>query len=165
MLRAEDTVARFGGDEFTILVEKLPSDDAALQAADRVAECLSQPMLLDGREVSLSASIGVVLAHGTESGDDLLRDADAAMYRAKERGRARVKLFDEELRAKLLARLEIENDLRLAADRGQLRTHYQPKVRVETGEVVGVEALIRWEHPEQGLIPPSRFIPLAEETG
>lgn len=165
LLRAEDTVARFGGDEFTVLVEGLPTESAALEVAYRVRDCLTEPLFLAGREIALSASVGLVLTGGSDSSDDLLRDADAAMYRAKEKGRSGVELFDADLREKVTARLELESDLRVAIGRGELRTHYQPKVRIETGEVVGVEALIRWQHPVHGLIPPGRFIPLAEETG
>jgi predicted signal transduction protein with EAL and GGDEF domain len=130
-----------------------------------VAAVVAAPVLLNGREVTMSASIGIALARAPEVAEDLLRDADAAMYRAKERGRARVEVFDETLRERVLRRLEVEHDLRHAVERGELRTFYQPKVRLDTGEVAGVEALVRWEHPERGLIPPGKFIPLAEETG
>jgi diguanylate cyclase with GGDEF domain/EAL domain-containing protein len=154
VLRGNDTVARFGGDEFTVLAEDLESEAAALALADRVAAVVAAPVLLNGREVTMSASIGIALARAPEVAEDLLRDADAAMYRAKERGRARVEVFDETLRERVLRRLEVEHDLRHAVERGELRTFYQPKVRLDTGEVAGVEALVRWEHPERGLIPP-----------
>ena len=165
VVRANDTVSRFGGDEFTVLAEDLVSESAALMLAARIAESLSRPARVQSRDIALSASIGIALTRGRESAEHLLRDADAAMYLAKERGRGRVEVFDGALREQVMARLEVENDLRLAIERGELVTHFQPKVRIDTGTIVGVEALVRWQHPERGLVPPNDFIALAEETG
>jgi diguanylate cyclase (GGDEF)-like protein len=165
VLRVNDTAARFGGDEFTVLAEDFADEADVLELAERVAGAFAAPMAVAGRELALSASIGVALMGGAETPEDLLRDADAAMYRAKERGRDRIEVFDETLRERVTKRLELENDLRRAISGGELRTHYQPKVRIDTREIVGVEALVRWEHPERGLVPPGDFIPLAEETG
>jgi diguanylate cyclase (GGDEF)-like protein len=165
LLRANDSLARFGGDEFTVLAEDLETEADAVALAERLVAALAEPMWLQSRHVTLSGSVGIAITRGAETADDLLRDADAAMYRAKERGRARVEIFDGALRDRVLRRLEIENDLRRALERGELCTHYQPKVRLDTGEIVGVEALARWQHPERGMIPPAEFIPMAEETG
>ena len=165
-LRPGDTATRFGGDEFVVVCEEVVDERQALEIAERLAARLREPFMLGGEEVFLSVSVGVSLANGSE--DDptaLLRDADAAMYRAKELGRARCDLFDAEMRARAVARLETENDLRRAIERGELRVHYQPNVSIDGGTVVGVEALVRWEHPRRGLVSPAEFIPLAEETG
>jgi len=164
-LRAQDTVARFGGDEFTLLVEDLESTEAALALADRLVEAVACPVRLGARTVPLGLSVGLAVGSGGEDADALLRDADAAMYRAKERGRGRVELFDQELRAEVLHRLEVEHELRLAGDRDELRVHYQPKVRLDTERIIGVEALVRWQHPTRGLLAPGAFIPVAEDTG
>jgi diguanylate cyclase (GGDEF)-like protein/PAS domain S-box-containing protein len=165
-LRPEDTVARFGGDEFTVLCEDLGADLEPVGIADRISRSLATPFTLDDREVFLSASIGIAVAPQEHArADSLLRDADAAMYRAKERGRSRVEVFDEATRARAMERMEIEHDLHRAIDRGELCLRYQPIVDLLTGRIVGVEALIRWEHPRRGLVQPAGFIPLAEETG
>jgi predicted signal transduction protein with EAL and GGDEF domain len=126
----------------------------------------AEPFVLAGGEVYLSTSVGIALAGGPdERPDDLIRDADAAMYRAKERGKARFEVFDEDMRASATHRLELETALRRALERGELRVHYQPALDVARREVVGSEALVRWEHPERGLLAPAEFLPLAEETG
>ena len=165
-LRPGDVAARFGGDEFVVLCEDVTSPAEALVVAQRVQETLSAPFAIRGHTVFVTASLGVAIASDSYTDPaELLRDADAAMYAAKGRGRARVELFDREIRERAVARLEMENDLRNALDAGQLRLHYQPNVRLDGDEVVGVEALVRWEHPVQGPIGPSEFIPLAEETG
>ncbi len=169
VLRPADTVARFGGDEFTILCDDLPSAGAREHATDvarRLLRTIRLPFLLDGEEQFLSASIGISLAGpGTEGPEGLLRDADAAMYRAKERGKDRWELFDELMRETARERHETENALHRALERGELRVHYQPMVSLRDRRCIGAEALVRWAHPERGLLAPAQFIDLAEETG
>ncbi len=166
-LRPQDTVARFGGDEFTILLEDAPGLDSAILVAKRVIEGLQAPFVLKGREVFVTASIGIVLSSpGRENfSEDLLRDADAAMYRAKAGGKAGYEVFEPNMNVRALEQLELESDLRRAIEREEFVVHYQPVVELATGKVVGMEALLRWEHPERGLLYPSGFIPLTEETG
>jgi diguanylate cyclase (GGDEF)-like protein/PAS domain S-box-containing protein len=164
-LRTSDTVARFGGDEFGILLEDIASERDAIDTAERIAATFARPFVLSGSEHFVTTSIGIALATGGERADELIRDADAAMYRAKERGRARYEVFDEGMRGRAIARLRMENDLRRALERDQLRLEYQPVVSLTNFQVVGVEALLRWHHPERGEIPPSEFIPIAEENG
>jgi len=167
VLRPGDTVARFGGDEFVVLCDDLSHPGEAVYVAERLREALATPFHLGGREICLTASIGIALASTSthDTPDALLRDADAAMYRAKERGRDRVELFDDHMRSRAMARLETESTLRRAIDQGQLRVHYQPVIELATGRATGLEALVRWQHPERGLVPPSEFISVAEETG
>ncbi|HET9771743.1 MAG TPA: EAL domain-containing protein [Acidimicrobiia bacterium] len=166
VVRSHDTVARFGGDEFVVVCEDV---DAAVQAsvlAERIAETLREPVLAAGQEVFLGASIGIAVADGdTDSPESLLRDADAAMYRAKDRGRDRCEFFDAVMRTEAVARLEMQSALHRAVERDELRLHYQPVVDLATGAVCGVEALVRWARPHHGLVAPGAFIPLAEETG
>jgi diguanylate cyclase (GGDEF)-like protein/PAS domain S-box-containing protein len=164
-LRATDTVARFGGDEFGILLEDIGSEVAATQAAERIAAVFARPFVLGTAEHFVTASVGIALAHGGERADELVRDADTAMYRAKEGGRARYELFDDDLRARAVSRLRMETELRRALERRELRLEYQPVVSLRDDAIVGVEALLRWQHPDRGLIPPAEFIPIAEETG
>jgi diguanylate cyclase (GGDEF)-like protein/PAS domain S-box-containing protein len=164
-IRASDTVARFGGDEFGILVEEIGDERVAVEMAERIAAVFTRPFLLDGSEHSVTTSIGIALARGGESPEELIRDADAAMYRAKERGSARYELFDEAMRDRALGRLRVEADLRRAVERSELRLDYQPIVSLRTGAIVGVEALVRWDHPARGSIEPGEFIPVAEEAG
>jgi diguanylate cyclase (GGDEF)-like protein/PAS domain S-box-containing protein len=164
-LRATDTVARFGGDEFGILLEDIADELAATQAAERIAAVFARPFVLGSAEHFVSASVGIALARGGERADELVRDADTAMYRAKEGGRARYELFDDDLRARAVSRLRMETELRRALERDELWLEYQPVVSLPDGEIVSVEALLRWKHPERGLIPPAEFIPIAEETG
>jgi diguanylate cyclase (GGDEF)-like protein len=167
VLRPGDTVARFGGDEFVVLCEELANPGEAMCVAERLREALATPFHLRGREICLTASIGIALASTSthDTPDALLRDADAAMYRAKERGRDRVELFDDHMRSRALARLETESTLRRGIEQGQLRVHDQPVIELATGRAMGLEALVRWQHPERGLVPPSEFITVAEETG
>jgi diguanylate cyclase (GGDEF)-like protein/PAS domain S-box-containing protein len=169
VVRPGDTVARFGGDEFTVLCEDLPFDDArarALEIAQRLSVALNTPFTLQTHETFLSASIGISLAlHGDERPEELLRDADAAMYHAKELGRGRVEVFDDELRTRALDRHATETALHQALQRGEFCLFFQPIVSLDQGRCVGVEALVRWQHPGRGLVPPNEFIPLAEETG
>jgi diguanylate cyclase (GGDEF)-like protein len=161
-----ETVARLGGDEFVVLCEDLESERDAIPIAERIESALGPPFTLPDNELSVTASIGVAVARGGgATPDSLLRDADVAMYRAKERGRDRYELFDQAMRTRLLQRLQVENELRRAIERDELRLFYQPIVRVADTGIVGVEALVRWDHPQRGLISPAEFIPLAEETG
>jgi diguanylate cyclase len=158
VLRTQDTAARLGGDEFAVLCEDVTGTHHALAIAERV--------LAELREIPVGASIGLAIAHdGTERPETLLREADAAMYRAKERGGGVAELFDAAMRGRAARRIELQEALRRGLDRGELRLHYQPRVQLATGEVVGVEALVRWQHPERGLLAPAEFLPVAEESG
>ncbi|HEV3128941.1 MAG TPA: EAL domain-containing protein [Solirubrobacteraceae bacterium] len=161
-----DTVARLGGDEFVVLCDSMTNERDALVVAERIAEVLQEPFAFGGEKIFVSASIGVAPSAGNKdtTPESLLRDADAAMYRAKERGRARYEIFDDAMRSRVLGRLHQENQLRQAIDGDELRLYYQPIVSLDNGRVHGVEALIRWEHPERGLLPPSEFVPLAEQS-
>ena len=164
-VRSSDTVARFGGDEFGILLEDIGGEREAIEMAERIAGVFSRPFVLDGTEHFVTTSIGIALAQGGEAAEDLLRDADAAMNRAKERGRDRWELFDEGLRGRAISRLRVENDLRRAIERDELTLDYQPLVSLRDHSLVSVEALVRWDHPERGRIAPADFIPVAEENG
>ena len=165
-LRPGDTVARFGGDEFTILLDDITDISDAIRIAQRLQKHLKQPLRLDGHQVCTTASIGIALsATGYDRPEDLLRDADIAMYRAKALGRARHEVFDTAMHARAMARLQLETDMRHAIERQEFRMHYQPIISLRTGRIAGFEALLRWQHPERGLIPPAEFIPVAEETG
>jgi diguanylate cyclase (GGDEF)-like protein len=162
-VRPSDTAARLGGDEFAVLLEDSRDKSDAARLADRLATALREPFVLHGKEVFIGASIGI--ACGARHGQDLLRYADLAMYRAKATGHARYEFFEPEMGAAVVERLELEADLRRAVERDELVLHYQPIVHLTTGTVATVEALVRWQHPTRGLIPPLTFIPLAEETG
>jgi diguanylate cyclase (GGDEF)-like protein len=165
-IRPSDTIARFGGDEFVVLCEGITDARDAVAVGQRIVAAASYPFLLEGREMFVSASVGVALAlDGAATPETLLRDADVAMYRAKERGRGRVEVFDEALRSRILERLDLENGLRRALQRDELRVYYQPEISLSQERMVAVEALVRWEHPERGLLQPQDFVPLAEETG
>jgi diguanylate cyclase (GGDEF)-like protein len=163
-LRPADTAARFGGDEFAILVEDLDAANAAELVAQRILDSLSDPFVIHGQEVRVGASVGIASSAHPGS-DDLLRNADLAMYRAKALGKGRYQLFEPGMHVAVLERLELEVDLQRALDRGEMVVHYQPIVELATKQIVGVEALARWRHPVRGMIQPSEFIPLAEETG
>ncbi|MGA2594199.1 MAG: EAL domain-containing protein [Bryobacteraceae bacterium] len=160
-----DLIARLGGDEFAVLLENV-DEAGAIRIANRIREAIHAAFKVDGREVFTTVSIGIALGNaGYHTPTEILRDADTAMYKAKSFGRARFEVFDSEMRAQAVARLELESDLRRAVDNHEFVLYYQPKVRLTTDRIVGVEALIRWQHPVRGLIPPDHFIPLAEETG
>ncbi|HET7488567.1 MAG TPA: EAL domain-containing protein [Acidimicrobiales bacterium] len=165
-LRPEDVAARLGGDEFLVLVEDVRAELDAALVAERIHRMLEEPFLVRGLELRLTASVGISLSGdpGVQA-DALVRDADAAMYRAKALGRDRSELFDAGLRHLAQTRLQMENDLRRAVDRGEFVVHYQPVVELEEGRLVGAEALVRWCHPSGTLLPPDRFMALAEETG
>ena len=165
-VRPGDTFARFGGDEFVVLLEDLESDEDAIIVTERILTELKVPFRVEGRDVSASASIGVVIADSTyENPDNCLRDADVAMYRAKARGKATYEVFRPEMEGAALQRLDMEIALRNAIEQGEFELHYQPLVSLESVSIVGFEALVRWRHPEKGMMPPAEFIPLAEETG
>jgi diguanylate cyclase (GGDEF)-like protein/PAS domain S-box-containing protein len=166
VLREGDVVARFGGDEFTILLRDVVDEQHALQICDRLAAALKPPVVLDGEQRFLTASFGLTVTGPRESSpDELLRDADAAMYRAKAQGKARCALFDDALRSEVVERLDLETGLRHALDRDELRLVYQPEVDLTTGRIVAVEALLRWAHPVHGIVSPAKFIPIAEQSG
>jgi diguanylate cyclase (GGDEF)-like protein len=165
VLRTQDTAARLGGDEFAILCEDVNGTHHALNIAERLLAELRAPFP-GVEDIPVGASIGLAIAHeGTERPEALLREADAAMYRAKERGGGVAELFDDAMRGRAARRIELQDALRRGLERGEMRLHYQPRVRLATGEVVGVEALVRWQHPERGLLSPAEFLPMAEESG
>jgi diguanylate cyclase (GGDEF)-like protein/PAS domain S-box-containing protein len=174
-LRSADTVARFqgdhtiarlGGDEFTILLDNIKDVSNATGIAERLLGELALPFVLDGHEVFASASIGIVQGcPGYDKPEEMLRDADTAMYGAKGEGKARYQVFNTAMRDRAVARLELENDLRRALEQRLFHLNYQPIYKLDTGQIIGFEALLRWQHPRRGLIPPADFIPIAEETG
>jgi diguanylate cyclase (GGDEF)-like protein len=165
-LKSEDVVARLGGDEFGVLLEGISTTDKACRVAKRIIEDLNAPFRLAGKELFTSTSIGVTLAaEHYRHPDELLRDADSAMYRAKADGRHRVSVFDEGLRQKAVALLEIENDLRHGVTRREFVPFYQPIVDIDSGATIGYEALMRWQHPQRGLLLPAEFLAVAEDTG
>ncbi len=165
-VRPSDTIARFGGDEFVVLCEDIGEARDAVTVGQRVVEATTDPFKLGSRDMHVSASVGVALGAGPDvTAETLLRDADAAMYRAKEGGPGRVEVFDDALRERIVARLDLESDLRRALAQDELRVYYQPQVSYAQDKVVALEALVRWEHPERGLLSPAEFVPLAEETG
>ena len=161
-----DTVARLGGDEFALLLEDAPDPDAVMRIVGSIQEMLSLPCQLHGHELVSTASMGIAFgSKDSGSAEDLLRDADTAMYLAKTQGKARYVIFDTSMHVHAVALLQLEFDLRLAIEQNQLRLHYQPIWSVSGGNIVGVEALVRWQHPVRGLLAPQDFISLAEESG
>jgi diguanylate cyclase (GGDEF)-like protein/PAS domain S-box-containing protein len=168
-VRTTDTAARLGGDEFAVLLEDPSGDHSAPAVAERITAAMAAPFTVEGKEVFVSASVGIADAEAAstngEAASDLLRNADMAMYTAKSRGKARYELFEQRMHREAMERLEIEGDLRRAVERGEFLLLYQPIVDLKTGAVSGVEALLRWQHPMRGVVYPSQFIPLAEETG
>ncbi len=166
VLGPADSVARFGGDEFVVIADQIERAQDAIALAQRINSVFGNSFLLEGGEQVVSTSIGIALTSGSaQQAEDLLRDADAAMYRAKARGRGRYEVFDEVMHARMLGRLRTENDLRAALRSDELGVFYQPIVELDSGGVEGVEALVRWEHPERGLLVPGDFISVAEDSG
>jgi diguanylate cyclase (GGDEF)-like protein len=165
-IREVDMVARLGGDEFAILLDGIPNQAEATNMARRIQEKLQSPFNLSGHEVFTTTSIGIAVSStGYDDPENMLRDADTAMYRAKAQGKACYEVFDKGMHTHAVYVLQMENDLRRAIEREELRVYYQPIVALENGQLAGFEALIRWQHPERGFINPSDFIPLAEDTG
>ena len=171
VLRPSDTAARLGGDEFLVCCGDLGDDEGAAQAgaiavAERIAAALVEPVSLEAGEAQVTTSVGIALAKGSQQSPEvLLRRADTAMYRAKERGRSGYELFDESLGARALERMEVAMGLRTALERDELVIHYQPIVDLRDGLIIGAEALLRWDHPDRGLLLPGEFLDVAEETG
>ena len=163
-VRPGDTVARLGGDEFVIVCEDLVEEAPAFAVANRVLECFSAPFDV-GEGFAITASIGIAVCGAERDADEALRDSDTAMYRAKSNGRGRIELFDQTMREHLLERIRISGDIRHGLERDEFVVHYQPQISLATGAMVGVEALLRWNHPTRGLLAPGTFIPIAEETG
>jgi diguanylate cyclase (GGDEF)-like protein/PAS domain S-box-containing protein len=164
--RPGDTVARLGGDEFVIVCDGIHGEVEAVALADKVRAALAERFLVDGAEISLTASVGIAVTGRADTDpDELLRDVDAVMYRAKERGRDRWEVFDEDLRTRAVERLSTETALRRALENDELRLHFQPIVDLASGQTIGAEGLIRWEHPTRGLLAPASFVRIAEESG
>jgi len=165
-MRGGDTVARLGGDEFAVLLAELPYPNLAIEIADRIQQVIGEPFPLELQDVFTTASIGIALStSGYASADDMVRDADIAMYRAKQNGKARAVVFDQEMHDHVLQRMQTEHELRRALERGEFAVAYQPLVSVRNGQICGFEALLRWQHPQRGEVPPSEFLAIAEETG
>ena len=165
-VREEDTVARLGGDEFVILLNVIHDLDHVLQTAQRIQQQLKLSFSIEGQDIFTGTSIGIALSsHEYQHPEELLRDADTAMYRAKNLGKNRYEIFSSHMRSQVLALSQLENDLRRAIERQEFQLFYQPIVSLTTQKLVGLEALVRWQHPDQGLILPSEFVPMAEEAG
>jgi diguanylate cyclase (GGDEF)-like protein/PAS domain S-box-containing protein len=163
ILRLSDTAARLGGDEFAVLIEAGEAEAPA--AARRILDALAAPFLIDGRELRITASMGLALSGAGVSVEELLRNADMAMYAAKSDGKASIRAFEPSMHRRVLERLELTGEMRAALDAGEFELDYQPIVELRSGRIVGVEALVRWQHPERARLPPDQFIGLAEETG
>jgi diguanylate cyclase (GGDEF)-like protein/PAS domain S-box-containing protein len=164
-IRAGDTAARLGGDEFALLLEDTPDASRAMEVAERIALSLKDPILLDGKEAFLSASTGIAISIPSEPEGELLRNADVALYHAKEKGKGRCEVFAPSMRAAVMDRIQLGTDLHRALAGAEFVLFYQPIVDLQSGRIVGAEALLRWRHPQRGLLSPAEFIPLAEETG
>jgi len=164
--RQEDTIARLGGDEFVIVLENLHQEDLAATLARKILEALAPPFRIEGHECFITASIGISLfPKDGEDAETLLKNADTAMYRAKDNGRDTVQFYGRDMHVRAVERLMLEQNLRYALERHELELHYQPQLDLRRGDIIGVEALLRWRHPQRGLLPPMEFVPLAEETG
>jgi diguanylate cyclase (GGDEF)-like protein len=166
-IRVGDTAARFGGDEFAVLLEDVEGPQAAAEIAERILESLARPIHLEQNEVTVRASLGLSVSEAGETSDaeEMIRNADAAMYIAKGDGKGGYRLFEPAMHERVLARLELRADLQKALDEGQFELYFQPLVKLDDGEVSGIEALVRWNHPERGIVAPDDFIPFAEESG
>jgi diguanylate cyclase (GGDEF)-like protein len=164
-LRSEDTAARLGGDEFGILIDEAKDPSDAAYVAERITRALETPFMLQGREVFAHASLGIAFGEPGIDSDTLLRNADVAMYRAKGQGKSRYEVYQSGMHTAVVKRMELKAELERAVENDQFILHYQPIFSLKTGRITAAEALIRWRHPEQGLLPPSEFVPLAEETG
>ena len=164
-IRPEDTCARLGGDEFAVMIEDISEPEGAVTVARRILARMAAPLLIGGSEVTVQGSVGIVLGAGEQTPSELMRSAELAMHRAKTEGKGRYALYEPSMHERVLERLALKADLQRAAVSEEFEVHYQPIVVLHTGEVVGVEALVRWRHPVRGLLLPSEFIPLAEETG
>lgn len=166
LLRELDVAARLGGDEFVILLNDITDYQQAIQIANRILDNLSQPILVDGKSLSVGTSIGIAFSNSDyRNADEILRDADIAMYQSKETGKNKFTIFDDEIQKQTLFRLELENDFHLALKNQEFIVNYQPILHLQSNTIAGLEALVRWQHPEKGLISPDIFIPIAEETG
>ena len=166
VLREGDTVGRVGGDEFVLILNDQSNEEIIYRAMQRISAKVAEPITIDGKELHVSCSAGIsIYPQDGRDVDTLLKNADAAMYRAKEHGRSNFQFYTSEMNERVNERLSLENALRRALERQELILHYQQKVSLKTGQIVGAEALVRWMHPEWGLVRPARFIPLAEETG
>ncbi len=165
-IRAFDTAARFGGDEFVVLLQKLNCPEEAIEITNRLLEAFAVPHQIQGHEITSTASIGLVTSNmGFENADEIIRDADAAMYQAKNAGRGRVVVFDKTMHEEAVDRLQLEKDMRMSIEQEQFHLRYQPILDLESGDIYGFEALIRWDHPVRGLVPPDHFIYIAEDSG
>lgn len=166
ILHEDDTVARMGGDEFAIILNEISSKSDADGLAEKIISSLEEPFLLKGQDVYVSASIGITFfPEDSEEPDTLIKNSDAAMHRVKKQGKNSYRLFEPEMNSKAGRRLTLESEMRKALEREEFVVYYQPKVDIDSGRIVGAEALVRWQHPEKGMIPPGDFIPIAEETG
>src|SRR4051794_7580045 len=163
---AGDTLAHMGGEEFALLCEGLPGERGAIEVAQRILDALSAPIVLGDRPVFVTASVGIAVSDGRRhTAEALVRDADVAMYRAKDQGGGRSEVFDAGMRRRMIERLALEDDLRRALERDELELYYQPLVDLDQRRIVGAEALVRWRHPERGVVLPGAFIDVAEESG
>ncbi len=165
LVRGRDTVARLGGDEFAVLLDGVSSEEIAMRIADRIVAAMREPVEIAGRQIALSVSVGMAFAQQRKSAEQLLSEADVAMYEAKARGKSRWETFEASMQSKTLERLDLANAFRGSLENNEFHLQYQPQYSVADGGLEGFEALLRWQHPTRGLVPPARFIPLAEETG